>query len=246
MAQPEEARDPSMEEILASIRKIIAEDTGDAAPARPSHLAVVPDPTDEPDPESATAEATSAEEPAAETETAPEAAVDETAEPEGDAAEVDAAVAEEAATESLAAPDADEAPIADGAVADAWSQELDAAEPETTAEPAEEKTDAAQAAEAEKKRAADLEAITAAMMAGAGEDEHRPGGRLLSPQADRAVHSAFDQLASTILSDQARTLEDLVKDMMRPMLKHWLDDNLPVLVERLVREEIERVSRGRR
>ena len=43
----------------------------------------------------------------------------------------------------------------------------------------------------------------------------------------------------------ARTLEDLVKEMLRPMLKGWLDDNLPGLVERIVRAEIERVSRGR-
>jgi cell pole-organizing protein PopZ len=42
----------------------------------------------------------------------------------------------------------------------------------------------------------------------------------------------------------ATTLEDLVKEMLRPMLKTWLDDNLPSMVERLVRAEIERVSRG--
>jgi cell pole-organizing protein PopZ len=36
-----------------------------------------------------------------------------------------------------------------------------------------------------------------------------------------------------------------VREMLRPMLKGWLDDNLPGLVERLVRAEIERVSRGR-
>jgi len=34
--------------------------------------------------------------------------------------------------------------------------------------------------------------------------------------------------------------------MLRPMLKQWLDDNLPGIVERLVRQEIERVARGRR
>ena len=39
--------------------------------------------------------------------------------------------------------------------------------------------------------------------------------------------------------------EDLVKEMLRPMLKSWLDDNLPQLVERIVKAEIERVSRGR-
>jgi len=34
--------------------------------------------------------------------------------------------------------------------------------------------------------------------------------------------------------------------MLRPILKNWLNENLPTVVERLVREEIERVSRGRR
>lgn len=72
------------------------------------------------------------------------------------------------------------------------------------------------------------------------------GRHLLSQRSDDAVHTAFNQLAATFLSNQARTLEDLVKEMMRPMLKTWLDDNLPPLVERLVRDEIERVSRGRR
>ena len=52
-------------------------------------------------------------------------------------------------------------------------------------------------------------------------------------------------LAQTVLVQNARTLEDLVREMLRPMLKVWLDDNLPGLVERLVRAEIERVSRGR-
>jgi cell pole-organizing protein PopZ len=48
-----------------------------------------------------------------------------------------------------------------------------------------------------------------------------------------------------VLVQNARTLEDLVREMLRPMLKSWLDDNLPGMVERLVRAEIERVSRGR-
>ena len=57
--------------------------------------------------------------------------------------------------------------------------------------------------------------------------------------------TAFNTLANTVLSNNARTLEDLVKEMLRPMLKSWLDDNLPGLVERIVKAEIERVSRGR-
>ncbi len=68
---------------------------------------------------------------------------------------------------------------------------------------------------------------------------------LLSSNASAAVDSAFNALAQTMLVNSARTLEDLVKDMLRPMLKSWLDDNLPGLVERIVRAEIERVSRGR-
>ena len=42
-----------------------------------------------------------------------------------------------------------------------------------------------------------------------------------------------------------QTLEDLMKDMLRPMLKAWLDENLPSLVERLVQAEIDRISRRR-
>ncbi len=72
------------------------------------------------------------------------------------------------------------------------------------------------------------------------------GDRLLSRTTDAAVSAAFSSLAQTILTGNARTLEDLVSDMLRPMLKEWLDDNLPAIVERLVRAEIERVARGGR
>jgi uncharacterized protein len=68
---------------------------------------------------------------------------------------------------------------------------------------------------------------------------------ILSRSTVNAVESAFNTLANTVLSNNARTLEDLVKEMLRPMLKSWLDDNLPGLVERIVKAEIERVSRGR-
>lgn len=68
---------------------------------------------------------------------------------------------------------------------------------------------------------------------------------LISAATSAAVNSAFNTLAHTVLTQNARTLEDLVREMLRPMLKTWLDDNLPGIVERLVRAEIERVSRGR-
>ncbi len=239
MGHAEEAHDPSMEEILASIRKIIAEDTGGPAPARPSHLSVVPTPvTEESDPAPAEmADAEAVPEPEAVL-SAPEA---EPTEEEETEAEIEAAQPEAEAEP----PKAEE----EDPVVEAWAQEFDefdAPVEEDEDDPVAE--DEPEPAPTESAKASpDLAAIAAAMSAdkeaGGYRDEN---GRLLSPQADRAVHSAFSQLAGTILSDQARTLEDLVKDMMRPMLKHWLDDNLPVLVERLVREEIERVSRGRR
>ncbi len=73
-----------------------------------------------------------------------------------------------------------------------------------------------------------------------------PEQAIISSATAAAVDSAFNALAHTVLVQNAKTLEDLVKEMLRPMLQHWLDNNLPTLVERLVRQEIERVARGRR
>lgn len=73
-----------------------------------------------------------------------------------------------------------------------------------------------------------------------------PVERLIAPEVDRAASSSFTSLTNTILTKNARTLDDLMQDMMRPMVKQWLDDNLPSVVERLVRAEIERVARGGR
>jgi cell pole-organizing protein PopZ len=70
--------------------------------------------------------------------------------------------------------------------------------------------------------------------------------QLLSQQASTAVSSAFGSLAQTMFSGDSRTVDDLVREMLQPLLKAWLEDNLPSLVERLVRAEIERVSRGGR
>ena len=75
--------------------------------------------------------------------------------------------------------------------------------------------------------------------------EPPPDRALISNETIAAVDSAFNTLAHTVIGQNARTLEDLVREMLRPMLKSWLDDNLPSMVERIVRAEIERVSRGR-
>jgi uncharacterized protein len=69
---------------------------------------------------------------------------------------------------------------------------------------------------------------------------------LVSTDAMSSVGSAFSMLSHTVLTQNARTLEDLVTELLKPMLKGWLDEQLPPLVERLVRAEIERVARGGR
>jgi len=45
-------------------------------------------------------------------------------------------------------------------------------------------------------------------------------------------------------ASRRRSLDQMAEEMLRPMLQEWLDNNLPTLVEKLVREEIERVARG--
>jgi uncharacterized protein len=67
-------------------------------------------------------------------------------------------------------------------------------------------------------------------------------GQLISPEVNNAVHAAFNALAQTVLVNNSRTLEDLVGEMLQPILKVWVNDNLPGIVERLVRVEIERIS----
>nr|WP_245435592.1 DUF2497 domain-containing protein [Microvirga calopogonii] len=68
---------------------------------------------------------------------------------------------------------------------------------------------------------------------------------LVSNETSAAVSGAFDRLGAVLKPSQPQTVEDLMKEMLRPMLRAWLDDNLPPLVERLVRDEIERVTRRR-
>ena len=69
---------------------------------------------------------------------------------------------------------------------------------------------------------------------------------LLSPEADEAVALSFGALTADLDVRSAELADSMVRDMLRPMVKTWLDDNLPTLVERLVREEIQRVARGRK
>jgi cell pole-organizing protein PopZ len=78
---------------------------------------------------------------------------------------------------------------------------------------------------------------------------HPVGEPTLGPVWERIVSTATSerlqplaQLGSIPRDRGAeRTLEDLVREMLRPMLQSWLDQHLPGIVERLVREEIARV-----
>jgi hypothetical protein len=286
-----------MEEILASIRRIISDgDEGAAAPA--AAVADEPEPEDIPEMAEEVAEepaeelAASAdadadifdltddmvsEEP--EVAESPEPAVEE--EPEDDepaAAEVEAE--EPSASEDIDMDDIDKImagemakdddfdTIAENTVVDDMveAEKLDVDFGDTAEEPVEEPEPApepiepeaiepeAKAPEPEEPEPEELEpeepevADPEPVVSETPEPKSRPTSisGLLSPQSDAVVASAFDRLANTILTQDPRTLEDLVGDMLRPMLKDWLDDNLPGLVEKLVREEIERVSRGRR
>lgn len=69
---------------------------------------------------------------------------------------------------------------------------------------------------------------------------------LLSPSVGASISSSFQALAESVLFHDPETLERMAEDALRPMLKTWLDENLPSMVERLVRAEIERVARGSR
>jgi cell pole-organizing protein PopZ len=228
MSQSAKAQEPSMEEILASIRRIIADDdTGKGAKA-PEAVA--------PKPAAAAPAARSAPvpPPAPRAPAPPLAVANKQEDIDAMLADLEAApkVAHKPAppkpatpppdvldlTEAMAAPTPPPGPAPSFRTIVGESDVVFTDPPEQRAEPA--------------ARAADRQ-FTAADQG------------LISNSTMSAVDSAFNSLAYTVLGNNARTLEDLVKEMLRPMLKGWLDDNLPGLVERIVRAEIERVSRGR-
>jgi cell pole-organizing protein PopZ len=68
--------------------------------------------------------------------------------------------------------------------------------------------------------------------------------QLLEPATEAAVRSSITRLNGLGLGNAGATIESLMRDMLRPMLKEWLDENLPSVVERMVEKEIARVSRG--
>jgi uncharacterized protein len=234
MTQPAKVQEPSMEEILASIRRIIADD--EAKPPAGEKPAPVPAKAEKP--------AAPAAKPAAMKDIPP------------------SAVAPPKASPKPAPPPAAPPPVSNSQDdIDALLNGLDEAttpeeiRPSGEPEVFELTDDMAIAAPPPSFNkidpADDLEFPAAAAKTPQRQPafeppvETPPSGPILSRATVSSVESAFNALANTVLSNNARTLEDLVKEMLRPMLKAWLDDNLPPLVERIVKAEIERVSRGR-
>ena len=236
MTQAAKAQEPSMEEILASIRRIIADDdvskpASKAEPAAPSKSATAAPAPSRP--------AAVPAKPATPPPAPPKPAAPPPAAATNSQDDIDAMLAEldgpPKATPKPTAP----SPVAPPAPA-----------PAASAAPAAEVLDLTEAMAATPTPppgpAPSFRTIDAASdVVFTNRPEPQPERALISNETIAAVDSAFNTLAHTVIGQNARTLEDLVKEMLRPMLKSWLDDNLPGMVERIVRAEIERVSRGR-
>ena len=67
---------------------------------------------------------------------------------------------------------------------------------------------------------------------------------LLEPATKAAVRSSIGKLSALGIGSPGLTIEAMMRDMLRPMLKEWLDEHLPSVVERMVEKEIARISRG--
>lgn len=152
--------------------------------------------------------------------------------------------------EAAEAPAAEAAPQAPEALADL---EIPAAEPPPLAmdEDVLELTDRLDDPldEPEALAMTDLEVVEAPPKTGIPDDlpplgEDEP---LVGDPAAYSAASAFEALERGILMPAAgRTLEDVVRELLRPMMKAWLDDNLPSIVEQQVAAEVERIARLRR
>ena len=203
-----------MEEILASIRRIISEDD---APAETAEAAAAPEaapetePASEPEPEAVTAEA--------ETEVSP-ALMDETPSMQEPAASED---------DVLELTDTYEAPN----VESVGDLDVSSAEPDVDPFPAESESDSAPVP--------------------APSQPAEPAGydTLVGDSAAASAASAFAGLASSLKKPEPMeatpssgpTLDELARSLLRPMLKEWLDANLPGIVEAQVRKEVERIAR---
>ena len=246
MTQPAKVQEPSMEEILASIRRIIADDEAKPPvaekPASPAGPAAKPAMADIPPSSIPAAQAAGAKPAPAKLAAAPAKPAPAPTPPAAPAAsnsqdDIDALLN---GLDEVTSAEEIRPPLPDGDVfelTDDMAVAMAPPAPPPGPQPAFHKIDPQDDIEF-------AEAV-AARTAPPFESAAPPAQQILSRSTVSAVESAFNSLANTVLSNNARTLEDLVKEMLRPMLKSWLDDNLPGLVERIVKAEIERVSRGR-
>jgi cell pole-organizing protein PopZ len=223
MSQAAKAQEPSMEEILASIRRIIADDDASkpaqpAAPKPPPAAAVPARPAPPPPP--------------------PPAAVNKQSDIDAMLADLDKPKPAPKVEPPRPAPPPPASDVLD--LTEAMTAPTPSPGPAPTFRTIDGDSDVVFA-----ERTPDMPRAEEPRRAPAPPPPpmHDPG--LISHTTAAAVDSAFNTLANTVLGQNARTLEDLVKEMLRPMLKSWLDDNLPGLVDRIVRAEIERVARGK-
>jgi len=213
MADDKQAeQEQSMEEILASIRKIISEDEEHDAVAEPDEdddILDLGEPLPDDDFAAAPVAADDEDEPAA------EAPVDMTSDDDD---------ADELIVEDIAEPEDEPAP-----------------EPEPEFEPEPEPVPVPEPA-----------LQSAPEPEPAFEPEPAPAGDgLLSPESAALTAAALASLRGGGVSGEMsiggdNSLEGLVRELLRPMLKQWLDVHLPSMVENLVREEIRRLQRGGR
>ncbi|HEY8063462.1 MAG TPA: DUF2497 domain-containing protein [Methylosinus sp.] len=242
------SHEPSMEEILASIRRIIADDDALPAARREKEKRPAEPPQREEAPPAPVASAPVARAPIVARPVAPAPVA---AAPAPIPAVEPAKPADFWLRPSAAPEPAARAP--DSADQTRWSED-------TAEEVVDEKLDEPVAASEEiyvqdvEDEVVDDEESAMASLAESSSIEPRPiepandsePTPLVSTDAAMSIGAHFQALAASIVISEADLIERYAQDMLRPMLKQWLDDNLPPLVERLVRAEIERVARGRR
>lgn len=241
MNQPA-SKEPTMDEILSSIRQIIADDDESANQKMPTakvHVAkpaAVPEPQAEPEPEPAPAMAEQVIDPFSDDDDdVPPLALS----PDQIVADLaDEAEAPEPEMPSTASLDAAELVVPDDVAFDLDEDEAPSRQHEPEPEPQPEPV--AEAAPSVARAAPMPDPDLSADLA----------EELLEPATSAAVKSAFSRLNTPKLTpDMALgangiTIEAMIREMLRPMLKEWLEENLPSMVERIVAQEIERVSRG--
>jgi len=222
MADPKGQEEPSMEEILASIRRIISEDDeeegkpAEKAGGEPETAEPVSEPAEAPQPEPVVE---AAPEPVAESE--PEPA------PVAEAEPVAAAPASESEPEPVAADDDDVLELTEMVDEEGNVVTLDDAEP--MPEPIEEFTEPVEPLPAEPDEGLVERLTEDAVAASLG----TLSGSVTPPRAD---------LAAQRIQPGGRTIEEHVLEMLRPMLQDWLDQHLPQMVQRLVQREIDRIA----